>query len=246
MKKRWGARGSEGAGRGPRRGLRRRAAGLVLWGGCACLLAAAALPAAAYEQRPNTFSLGMQGGAGILSGQDEYVVQGVGDPLPAANVYPYDKFDWGGALSIRLRYALDPTHAFGVSMEDLRFRRISGQSETVNLGSRVENYPKQFQAITYMLDYYFYPDLEGLKILGKVGRRYKNCPYFVIGAGLQRNSFRFSSSDIMIPPLGFAGNAGLGWEYFIHFALRGYYLRFSGGSGVAGEASLGFQYYLLR
>jgi hypothetical protein len=219
------------------------------------LLGPAALPVApalAYEQRPNTFSLGIQGGAGMISGQGEYVVQSPIDPAAQATVYPYDKFDWGGALAIRLRYSLDPGHALGISMEDLRFSRLSGQAQELNLGSSRLLYPKQFQATTYLLDYYLYLNLEDLGILGRVGRRYKNCPYLVLGAGLQRDAFRFSPSDIAFPGLGFVAHAGLGWEYFIArpFSLdataRAYYLKFDGGSGVAGEATLGFQYYLLH
>jgi hypothetical protein len=215
------------------------------------LAAVGALPAQAFEQRPGTFSLGLQGGAGVYSGTGTYVIKPY-DPTVDEHAYPYDTYDWGGSLAIRLRYCLDPEHAVGVSMEDLRFQRRSGQVDQVDLGSRVEHYSKQLQVNNYMGEYYLYLSPGRMGFLGDLGRRYKNSPYGVAGIGIHRDTFRSGTSDATIAPFGFVVAAGLGWEYFVRrpfsidASVRGYYMKSSGGSGTAAEAQLGFQYYLLR
>jgi opacity protein-like surface antigen len=131
-----------------------------------------------------------------------------------------------------LRYSLDPTHALGLSFEDLRFGRKSGSAaETA----------RQYQVVNYMLDYYVY-----------FNRARKWCPYLAAGAGLHRDTFRVSGAENIIPPERFVANLGAGLEYFVtkeftaDLLLRGYYLQGNGGNGLAGSAMLGFQFYLLR
>jgi hypothetical protein len=205
------ARGHAGAARVWRLSGAGLLGGLLLWS-----------PASAFEQRPGTFSLGLQGGAGVLSGQGEFKPGLAGTPIA------YDNFFGGGALSIHLRYSLDKAHAIGFTFEDLRFERKS------DFGAPV---PPQYQVNSYMADYYLY-----------LNRRAKACSYAVLGAGMHRDTFR---PDTIVPG-SFVANFGLGLEYFIGPPLaldataRGYYLQGKGGSSVAGGIQLGFQYYILN
>lgn len=193
--------------------------------------------AAAYEQRRNTVSFGFQGGVTSIEGSGEFSRQGFEG---TKSIYRLRDFRWGPALSVRLRYSLDRSHAVGVSFEDLRFGRKSGLESTV---------AKQYQTNTVFFDYYVY-----------IARRERLTPYLVLGPGFHRDALRFSRSDNLIPPLGLGANLGVGLEYFvrpslaIEAALRGYYLGFRGGgeweftgsSAVCGSLLLGFQYYFLQ
>ncbi len=181
-------------------------------------------PAQAYEQRSGTLSLGVQGGAGALSSSDSF--------SRGATEIGYDSYDFAGGLGIRIRYGLDRSHAVGVSFEDLRFDRKSGEDREL---------PSQYQLNNFMVDYYVY-----------FHRRYKLSRYVVLGAGFHRPTFRFSDDENILPGEGLTANFGGGMEYFLRrpFALdasvRGYYLRLKGGSAVAGELMLGVHYYLLN
>jgi len=217
--------------------------------------------ARAYEQRPNTFSLGLQLGGGVFYGQGDYRPEGSVEVVREESRYPYDAYDWGAGLAIRLRYSLDAGHAVGISMEDLRFSRVSGAASQVDLtttGSDGNPYTiheyraNQYQLNNYMVDYYLYLDAGKWPSLGRVGRRYKNSPYIVAGIGFHKPTLRTGEFDAASPDIGFVGDLGLGWEYFLRppfafdLSVRGYYLKTDGGSGVAGEMMLGFQYYLIR
>lgn len=202
----------------------RRAAVLTgLLGGLA-LGCCAARPAAAFEQRAGTISLGLQGGAGFFSGQGTYErgVTRVG----------YGEYDWQGGFAIRLRYGLDRTHALGFSFEDLRFDRKSGADPTL---------PGQYQVNNFLVDYYLY-----------FHRPYKLSRYLVLGAGFHRPTFRLDDEQNIFPGEGITANFGGGLEYFVRRALsidgsvRLYYLRPKDGSGSATELMLGLQYYLVN
>lgn len=177
-----------------------------------------------YEQRSGTLSLGVQGGAGMISSSDRFE-RGV-------TKIGYDSYDFAGGLGIRIRYGLDRSHAVGVSFEDLRFDRKAGEDRDL---------PSQYQLNNFMIDYYVY-----------FHRRYKLSRYVVLGAGFHRPSFRFANDENILPGEGLTANFGGGMEYFLRrpFALdasvRGYYLRLKGGSAVAGELMLGVHYYLLN
>jgi opacity protein-like surface antigen len=198
----------------------------------ALLLTLWSAPASAYEQRPGTLSLGLQGGGGVWSGEGAYVVT---TDRGEQTSYDYANFGWGGGLGIHLRYCLDPGHALGISLEDQRFGRKSGVDPNAPTSAR------QYQLNNYLVDYYAY-----------VNRRAKTTPYVVLGVGYRRATFRFGNSETVIPPGGLVANLGLGLEYFvcrpfsIDGTIRGYYHRGGGGSGVATEAQIGFQYYLLH
>ncbi len=188
-------------------------------------------PTMAYEQRIGTFSLGLQGGAGMMSGSDSW--------RRNDNEVRYDSFDWGGGLGIHIRYALDRAHAVGITFEDLRFDRKSGA--TMTAGGIEVPAPDQYQLNNYMLDYYLY-----------FHRRYKESRYVVLGVGVHRPSFRVNDDESILPGEGFIANFGGGLEYFVRrpfsidASLRGYYFKPKGGSGIAGELMLGFHYYLLN
>jgi hypothetical protein len=185
-------------------------------------------PAAGYEQRPNTISFGLQIGGGVWSGSGAYVVEAE----RGETQYPYDSFSTGGSFALRFRYSLDRSHAVGLSLEDERFNRKA------ELGPEA---PEQLQVTNYVLDYYLY-----------FYRRAKFCPYAALGIGYARRTFRMGESETVNPPGGPVANFGLGAEYFVRrpfsidAVIRGYYHSGGGGSGVAGEAQLGFQYYLLH
>lgn len=200
---------------GPGKGARSGWAALLL---CFAL----SLSAGAYEQKPGTLGVGLQGGAGLSSGQGEFKVGTRGTPIAYADYFG------GPALGIRLRYTLDRGHAIGISFDDLRFDRKSELNAPI---------PPQYQVNNYMADYYVY-----------LRRRPKTCPYVVLGMGVHRDTFR---PDTIVPG-SFVANFGLGVEYFVGlpFAVdvtaRGYYLQGKGGSAVTGVLSAGFQYYLLN
>lgn len=196
---------------------------LLAWIAIGMMLTSAG-PVLAYEQRVGTVSLGIQGGAGLLSGKDAWTRN--------TTEIPYDAYDWSGGLGIRLRYSLDRTHAVGISFEDLRFDRKSGEDSSL---------PGQYQLNNFMLDYYLY-----------FHRRYKVSRYVVLGAGIHRPTFRLSKSENILPGEGLIANFGGGMEYFARRAfaldasLRGYYLKPKGGSAIAGELMLGIHYYLVN
>lgn len=181
-------------------------------------------PARAFEQRAGTLSMGMQGGAGILWGSGEFE--------RGTSLVPYDTFDWGGALAIHIRYALDRTHACGISFEDLRFDRDSKADPSL---------PGQYQLNNFLFDYYLY-----------FHRRYKVSRYLVLGAGFHRASMRLRESEVLLPGEGLTANLGAGMEYFASRAvsfdssLRFYYFNPKGGSGTNGELMLGLHYYLVH
>jgi hypothetical protein len=198
-----------------------------------------AVPAEAYEQHSNTLSLGIQGGPGLMIGSDGAYHWNTAEyrysDYSYGSSYEWLKFwenNWGYGVGIRIRYSLDPTHAIGVSFEDLRFNRHDEAPADA---------PGQYQVNNYMADYYLY-----------FNRRAKTCPYVVLGAGFHRDTFRVSDAENVIVPESFVTNFGVGVEYFVgwafavDFAARAYYLQGSGGHAIASEALLGFQYYLLR
>ncbi len=184
---------------------------------CAGLILCAA-PAGAYEQAPNIMSVGYQFGAGGLSGTGAYNGNNFGD------------FGLGLApVALHIRYCIDPTHALGISFEDLRFQRKKGLSSPV---------AEQYQVIDLVADYFVY-----------FNRRNKTCPYIVLGPGFHRDAFLFSSDDVTIVPAALTLNLGGGLEYFFTRAfagdgtIRGYYFAGNGGHGLATEVLLGIHLY---
>lgn len=200
------------------------------------LLIAVAGPAAGYEQRPNTVSLGLQGGVGFMSGSGEYEWKS-DQGVPVS--YFYGDFDLGPSLGIRLRYSLDRSQAIGISWEDQRYWRKSGKPNEI---------AGTYQITTFAADYYIY-----------INRPKKLCQYAVLGAGFFWNTFRFDDNDgahgeHVSPPEApfFMANLGFGVEYFlsrplsVDASVRGYLMRAEGGNSMTGQLQIGFQYYLLR
>ena len=211
--------------------------GAIILAFAACILAGWSGRAAAWEQRRGTVSFGVQGGVGSVEGNAIYTRHGYEtDEFD----YPLENYRWGPAIGIRFRYSLDRSHAAGVSLEDLRYRRKSGVDPAA---------AKEFQINTVFFDYYLY-----------LARRERVTPSIVLGVGFHRDAFRFDESDHLIPPLALAANLGGGLEYFvrppfsIEATLRGYYLgtrgagewSVDGAGSVAASLQLGFHYYLLQ
>jgi hypothetical protein len=223
---------------------------LVACGWILFLIGAAFSSAQAYEQRINTISVGLQGGGGLLlRGQGQYVAgtstydfgnyiwdnSGEGDPISAGKFW---KHNWGSIISLRFRYSLDRSHAIGLSLEDVRFNKRAHPRTFSDL----QAVPRQYQANNYIVDYYAY-----------FNRRSQVCSYLVLGAGVHKDTLRGNKGDeAILLPTRFCANLGLGLEYFVRrpFALdgslRAYYLSGNGGSNIATELQVGFQYYLLH
>ncbi|MBU1701528.1 MAG: hypothetical protein KJ970_12275 [Candidatus Eisenbacteria bacterium] len=191
------------------------------------------LPAAlAYEQPRNTISLGFQLQYGMINGQTEELPEDV-----VFGAWP-KLFESGEGIAIRLKYSTARNRAFGLSLEDQRYRRKSG------LGSA---YPKQLQMTLYMLDYYLY-----------FHRPTRTSRYIVFGAGLFRPVIReitkepvsgreleqdiFPGEDLVI-------SVGGGIEYFvgrraaIDFSIRAYGYRSEPTLTGSGEVAIGLHYY---
>jgi hypothetical protein len=186
----------------------------------------------AYEQPRNTISLGVQGQYGALYGQEE--------ELPEDLVYgAWPKlFQWGEGIAVRLKYSTARNRAFGLSLEDQRFRRKSGLNS---------EYPKQLQLTLYLVDYYLYFD-----------RPKKVSKYIVLGAGLFRPVVREIYKDPLngreyeqdiFPGENLVVSLGAGLEYFfnrrasIDFSIRAYGYNSDPTLTGSGEAALGLHYY---
>ncbi len=209
--------------------------------GCLAVAVAAAWPglAQAWEQRRGTLSFGVQGGVTAMDGSGIYTRE-LGGTSITEESYRYEDFRWKGALGFRLRYSLDRSHAVGASFEDLRFDRKSGLDDAV---------ADEYQVNTVLANYFVY-----------FSRKDRLTPYLELGAGFHRDTFRYSSSDHVIPPLAPAASVGLGAEYFLRPALtvdaavRAYYLHLrgsdewdlEGSSPIAGSVQVGLHYYLLK
>lgn len=202
------------------------------WGLMVGLGLALAVPAHGYEQRSNTFSVGIQGGGGLGSGSGDY------RPGTEAPLLRYEDFDLGLGLSLHVRYSLDRTHAIGFTFEDLRFERKTDAPAL--LAANFEN-ADELQLNNFMAQYYIY-----------FNRRAKMSRYLTLGAGFHRATFRFDNGENIIPGEGLIANLGAGLEYFIQrqwsidASVIGYFVKPDGGSLAAGEFFLGIHYYLVR
>jgi len=183
----------------------------------------------AYEQRSNTVSFGIQGGmASVLRGTGEFT-------RGEARV-PYDRYGAAGAFALHLRYSLDRSHAVGLTFEDLRFDREEAIDPETG-----QSLPEQYQLNLFSFDYYLY-----------YHRKSKLSQYLALGAGFHRPTFRISDRESYLPGEGFSANFGGGMEYFVakpfsfDGSVRCHLNKVKGGAVWAGEALLGFQYYLLR
>lgn len=185
--------------------------------------------AIAYEQRSNTVSFGFQGGMAS-------VLRGTGEFTRGENRVPYDLYGAAGGFALHLRYSLDRSHAVGLTFEDLRFDR--DQAIDPETGQTL---PEQYQLNQFSFDYYLY-----------YHRKSKLSQYLVLGAGFHRPTFRITEQESYLPGEGFSANFGGGLEYFVakpislDGSVRFHLNKVKGGSVWAGEAMLGFQYYLLR
>ncbi len=189
-------------------------------------LSLAAGEAKAYEQRTSTPSVGIMAGIGFMSGSDEFATEGT-----TPTIIPYEAFDLGFGLGIHVRYSLDRRSAIGVSFEDLRFERKSGEDTEA----------EQYQVNNFLARYYVY-----------FARRERLSRYIAAGIGFHRPSFRLDDQENILPGEGLTANLGVGLEYFftravaLDGAVDGYLLRPKGGSIVAAEARIGLQLYFIR
>ena len=211
-------------GRQRRMTLKRAAAATTALAAIAAVMVTPAT-ALAYEQRSNTVSVGIQGGFGFMSGQDDYVPGTDADPIA------YETYELGAGLSLNIRYSLDRNHAIGFTFQDLRFDRKDSAERTL---------PNQFQLNTFLAQYYIY-----------FNRRAKWTRHVVGGLGFHRPTFRAGGEHIL-PGEGFLANLGVGLEYFVqrHWSidstLHGYFIKPKGGSATAAELMVGVHYYFTR
>ncbi len=206
----------------------------ILLAGLALLLATLPESAPAYEQRPNTVSLGMQGGVGYLAGSGAYEWKPLReDPI----LFYYGDFDLGPSYAIRLRYSLSRSIAVGVSAESREHHRKSDKQADLASSYKEE---------CYSLDYYIY-----------LNRPERLSQYLVLGVGASKGQFRFEDADTDfaeygLPPFYPMANLGFGLEYFVSrplsldMSLRGYYTMAEGGRSYSGQLQIGFQYYVIR
>ncbi len=176
------------------------------------------LDPASAQERPGTLSLGLQGQYGIITGASEFA----------------ERFDRGGGLAIRIRYALGGPQAFGISFESQSF----GADREAQEGTELDAEKLTLSNATVEYLRYF-------------NRGQGRSQYMVAGLGLYHPS-DVRRAGVAIASDGLILALGAGLEVFVlratavDVSLRANALLGNDALSTTLEAAIGFHHYLVK